>query len=158
MSILVAVALIAGGFLLILAEVLLLPGLVTGMIGAGLIVWGIIHSFRHFGPTGAWISVAGSLLTGAVLLYVLIRMKVWQRFVLQEKQPAGEAGALSDVSLSACMGKQGVAITPLHPAGKIGIDDLRYDAVTQGKFLEKGTRVEVIGCSGAQLLVKGENQ
>jgi len=154
MSILLAILLIAGGFLLILAEVLLLPGLVTGIVGAGLIVWGIVYSYQHFGPHGAWIAIIGSLLSGIVLLYALIRMRVWQRFVLQEKQASGLGTGAAGSALESYIGKQGKAITPLHPTGTIGIEEQRFDAVTQGKFLKKDTVVEVIGVSGAQLLVK----
>lgn len=153
MTILLAVLLIAGGFLLILAEVFLLPGLVTGVIGTGLIVWGIVYSYQHFGAGGAWIAIIASLLSGITLLYALIRMRVWKRFVLQENQLSGQGQGISEAALESYVGRKGRAITPLHPAGTIEIDDRRFDAVTQGRFLKKDTDVEVIGVSGAQLVV-----
>ena len=58
---------------------------------------------------------------------------------------------LEQTALSA--GQTGTAITPLRPSGKAMIDDRRYDVVTRGEFLEKGTPIRVVTAKGARIVV-----
>jgi membrane-bound serine protease (ClpP class) len=50
-------------------------------------------------------------------------------------------------------GRTGTAITPLRPSGKAMIDERRYDVVTRGDFLEKGTPIRVVSAKGARIVV-----
>jgi membrane-bound serine protease (ClpP class) len=42
------------------------------------------------------------------------------------------------------VGKRGVALTVLHPAGVAQIDTQRVDVVSEGGFIDAGTRIVVI--------------
>ena len=55
---------------------------------------------------------------------------------------------------SSYLGKEGVALTPLRPAGTIDIDGDRVDVVTEGDFLATGTKVKVIGLDGTRIVVR----
>ncbi len=43
------------------------------------------------------------------------------------------------------IGPQGKAKTPLKPGGKVIIDGVIYDAISTGQYIDKGSRVRVIG-------------
>jgi len=50
-------------------------------------------------------------------------------------------------------GRKGMAMTLLRPSGIAMIDDRRYDVVTRGEFLEKGTPIRVVTAKGARIVV-----
>lgn len=52
------------------------------------------------------------------------------------------------------IGQKGVAYSVLRPSGKIMIDNKLHDAETRGSYLEKGTKIEVIGSDTSSLVVK----
>ena len=58
------------------------------------------------------------------------------------------------MDLGHLVGKQGVAITPLRPAGTCVIDDQRYDVVSDGGFVTANTRVEVVHTEGTRVVVR----
>ena len=52
------------------------------------------------------------------------------------------------------IGQQGIAYTPLHPAGKVQMNGFRYDAKTQGEYIALGTVVVVTDTTGIALTVQ----
>ncbi len=52
------------------------------------------------------------------------------------------------------IGKTGVAITPLRPAGIAEIEGRRIDVMTAGAFIEKDTDVIVVNAEGMHILVR----
>ena len=55
------------------------------------------------------------------------------------------------------IGKHGVSITDMGPSGFILIDNIRYQALCRGPYLNKGSEVVVIGGEGSHLIVKSLN-
>jgi membrane-bound serine protease (ClpP class) len=52
------------------------------------------------------------------------------------------------------IGKQGIALTPLRPAGKMETDDGKLvDVVAAGAFVERGTRIVVRECKEGRVRV-----
>lgn len=60
--------------------------------------------------------------------------------------------ALQD--LPKMVGKAGVAETILRPSGKIKVENLLFDATTQGDFIHKGENIIVVAQDGSALRVK----
>lgn len=52
------------------------------------------------------------------------------------------------------MGREGVALTCLRPSGTAQFGERRIDVVTDGKFVEAGTKVRVIKVNGMVVLVE----
>lgn len=52
------------------------------------------------------------------------------------------------------VGRSGVALTPLRPAGAARIDDRRLDVVTEGEFVGAGEAVTVIKVEGGRVVVR----
>ena len=55
---------------------------------------------------------------------------------------------------SSLVGKTGVTLTPLHPAGAARIGELRLDVVTSGEFIDAGTPVQITEAHGSRLVVQ----
>ena len=47
-----------------------------------------------------------------------------------------------------------MAVTPLRPAGIIEIADRRIDAVSDGAFIDSGSRVRVLTVEGSRVVVE----
>lgn len=58
----------------------------------------------------------------------------------------------------ALIGREGVCLTALRPAGNADFDGLRMDVVSEGEFLPKGTRVVVDRVEGLRVLVKAVHE
>ncbi len=56
------------------------------------------------------------------------------------------------------IGKDGVALTSMRPSGNILVEEKMVQAVSSGEFIEKGTKVRVIGGEGARLIVTPYNE
>jgi membrane-bound serine protease (ClpP class) len=52
------------------------------------------------------------------------------------------------------VGKQGVAMTVLRPAGKAQIGDHFVDVVSEGPFISAGRKIEVLSVSGNRVVVR----
>ena len=76
----------------------------------------------------------------------------WNPFVLWDRQRVS-AGYTGGSDYSALLGKQGVALTKLRPAGTVLIEGRRYDVSSMGDFLPKDSKIVVTKVEGNTLFV-----
>ena len=88
----------------------------------------------------------------AFLCVYLPKESKWNPFVLWEKQQ-NSAGYTGGNDFSQLLGKQGVALTTLRPAGTALIEGKRYDVCSLGDFLPKDSRLVVTKVEGSKLFV-----
>jgi membrane-bound ClpP family serine protease len=75
--------LIVVGIILLVLEILILPGLIAGIAGVVFMLIGILWTFSEYGRTvGIYTSIATVLLTG-ISLYISFKSKVWSRLSLK---------------------------------------------------------------------------
>ncbi len=158
------------GIALLAIEIFLIPGFgLFGITGIGCILLGLILSFQdfivprtpaNFGEFRINIfmilcSLLGSVIAGFTLLIFMPGIPMFRRIVLTTAEKP-EFGFVSStpVATSKLVGKKGVVITTLRPAGRIEIENESYDVVTEGDFVEKGHVVEVIEVRGNRIVVK----
>ena len=65
-----------------------------------------------------------------------------------------EDGYVSNINRIDLLGKEGVALTILRPAGTVIINHERIDAVSEGGFIEQNASVKVIKVEGARIVVR----
>ena len=175
---------IGAGIVCIAAEILVLPGFgVFGILGLVLLFAGLVGSFLGPGPglfssggqgelIRALVTVVLALVTSGVGIGVIVkqfgRLPVLGRLVLDasrmDDEEAGDAliAAMDDgYELSALIGKQGRAHTPLLPSGRVEIEENLYDAKSGLGAIDRGDAVVVVRVDGWQLVVEladsGEN-
>lgn len=73
--------------------------------------------------------------------------------VLKEKQSRTE-GYLSSADLEYLLGKQGTALTDLRPSGTGVFDDIKFDVVSEGSYIEKGASLRIVRVDGLRLVVR----
>lgn len=115
-----------------------------------------------FNPAGeifferlAWL--CGSLLLSGIIMWILGRyllpsFSTFKRFVLSGNEQVGYVAG-EDPSLLPKPGTKGKVIATLRPAGKVMMNDVIYDAMSAGNFIERGEEVEVVRLEGSVIIV-----
>lgn len=165
------IAFIAIGIALVALELFVIPGFgVAGISGMLLILVGVILSFQNFTLPESpleyqffrtnLIVVFTSIIIFFVLAVALAKFlpksNLFSRLMLVS--PTGRRTLSRDPNRraedrSALVGKSGEARSPLRPAGKAFIEGKYYDVVTEGDFVDNGSRVRVMKISGNRIVV-----
>ena len=149
---------------MILHPVILLPKLVVIMLLVVLLTW--LHGVLS---TGEWlVALLGSIVFLALfsifMMWLVGRLaskpgsRIGRSFVLQERSDASEGFVAANPAKKSLVGKRGIALCMLRPAGKVQIDGLRVDAVTEGDFIPRGCEVEVLKVEGNRVIVKSRER
>lgn len=153
-GVLQAVLLIAG--LLLLVVEAFTPGFgLAGGTGLVLVIVGIFLTAR--GPLDVIIMFSILIVIVAILLLIILRSakkgKLSRKLILKSasRQQDGYSAVETDRSL---LGQEGVALTILRPAGSAEFDGKRLDVVTEGNFIESGSKIKVVGVEGRRIVVE----
>lgn len=146
------VTLIVTGSLLMLAEVFL-PGMIAGMIGLLCFLAAVVLSYATFEGSMQHLVAVGifclGLLEFLIWLWWFPSSRLAGQFISK-----GSIGVLNvrDPSL---LGRSGVALTDLRPAGSVRLDGgERIDVVAEGEMLSKGEHVKVVTADGIRIVVR----
>lgn len=88
----------------------------------------------------------------AVSMTILGSKKTKAPIVLRE-DVKGEQGFLNSSDLEYLIGKTGVAITDLRPAGKGSFDGVEFDILSGGSYITKGQRIVISRVKDNKLIV-----
>lgn len=158
------------GILLLAAELFVIPGFgVAGILGIIASFTGLVLSLLqnvqfdfHWTGTGdfaqAIMIVVGSLLGTIVLLFLMgknLQDNPMAQVLIFKDATRKEEGYTTDTFEGSNLeGKLGKAVTDMHPSGTVEIDDERYDAYSQGEWIEAGQSIRVVKAKGISLLVE----
>lgn len=140
------------GLVLIAAEILL-PGVVLGLMGIGCVVAGIWMAFARNGDTLGWVLVGCTV--AVIPVGVVFWLKVLKRvFTLRhaEKTQEGYVGSRTDAE--ALVGREGVTVSALRPAGWAEFDGRKLHVVSEGDMIPQGTRVTIREVVGNRIVVR----
>lgn len=159
MELLIPIALILVGLALVAVEVTLIPGTnivgVLGVIGAAT---GVVIAFLEGGAAGGIGALAGTLVAGGALGYLLWESGAWGRFVLSDSlRRDASADAVADASRTALIGRGGIAATPLRPEGVVDLGGERIEARTEGAYVAAGSAVRVVAIDRHRAVVRLED-
>ena len=110
--------------------------------------------FSHLTVGIGIIFVVADLLLIPVLVIVGARMLAASRATLRDTLDSKSGAVSQPPEWSQVEGRDGVAVTMLRPAGSAMIDGKKYDVVTRGDFLDKGTQITVIAVDSNRIVVK----
>ena len=135
------ITLIIVGLVLILAEILIIPGVgVAGVLGLLSLGGSGFYTFHEYG------SLAGGIVTGAeavlllaMAIYVL-RARTWKRFTLNTNIDSKAVPA--DQVLS--VGDRGKTVTRLSPVGAVRVGDNVIEVKALEGMIDPGVDVEVV--------------
>jgi len=154
----------AAGLVLLVVEVFVLPGFgVTGALGIVALLGALALSITGPGDTAAVIVAAVTrilvalsvgLIASLVLMRFVPKLPFARRLILQTDLGHGPSHGSAPESDLGWLGKQGLAATPLHPAGIAEIEGERLDVVADGVLIEAGERIEVMRVDGNRIVVR----
>ena len=145
------------------------------IIGLGLLVFEIFFpGFGAPGIAGIALLVLGVVLTAktlpeavilALIILALLGIAIALVFNSASKGRLSKTLILSEVlntrsgfrgteDYEEFLGKEGISLTPLRPAGIAEFDGVKLDVVTEGEFIPKNTRVKVVNISGRRIVVR----
>jgi len=128
-------------------------GVFTGlalMLAAGSVWFGFLHT-----PTAGYAMLGVNVLFFPASLYLAIHVLKRSSLMLTKDVQAGVPPEPPDLRPAhELLGQEGLALTTLRPAGTAQFGERRVDVVTEGKFVEAGTKVKVIKVSGPIILVE----
>ena len=159
-------ALFAVGLGLLLVEVIAIPGFgIAGLAGVGLMLGSLVVT--QLGDFQLWnvdeiaavivrlsASMVGAFVLSLLMLRSLPRMASFNRLVLETETRASEGYVSSSREEDELLGKEGVTVSELRPAGIALIDGRRTDVVTDGEFVAVDQAVEVVEVSGNRVVVR----
>jgi len=149
------IILFAAGILLILLEFFIVGG-----IAGGLGIIAIIGSIFLAGGNAyhiaisICIAIAVSIIATILLVKVFGRkMKFFKKIVLRDSTST-EEGYVSNKTRNDLVGKIGITMTALRPAGTVVIGDERIDVVSEGRFIGKDVNVKIVKAEGSRIVVR----
>jgi len=167
------VALFVLGLVCILIEVIFFPGVFFLALGGALMVLAaLFFSMADLYPAQPinfsferlqipmWnlsIAFVASAVGVALLARFLPSIPIFRSLFLSSSSPAGpsiapvvtERGAAAKVPV----GETGVALSILRPSGRAQISEGVFDVMTNGEFLEAGTKIQVLAVNGQNIIV-----
>lgn len=153
------IILIVLGLVFIVVDLLLLASGIVSLLGIVSIAAGL-YMVYHTSLLVFWILIAAFLLLfigGCLIVRYAPNSALGRRLTLHFSLNSKKGFVSSSENYSRYLGKEGTALTILRPSGTIDIDGRRIDAVSEGGFITKGSRIRVVGIEGNHVTVKEIN-
>jgi membrane-bound serine protease (ClpP class) len=152
------------GVVMLLIEIFVIPGFgIVGTVGIIAIVASLYLSLvGRFMPATDFISGAKVLAFAFISSFVIILVALrflpkftpFQRLVLSTTEAEVQGYRSSPAEYGSLLGKEGVALTLLRPAGTALIDGAKFSVVSEGDFIEKDSRIRVSKIEGYRIVVE----
>jgi membrane-bound serine protease (ClpP class) len=156
--------LVLGGVVLLLIEAFVLPGFgIAGVLGILALAAALLLSTVGEGSTvqtlviaagRLGISLAVAMVLSLLMLRYLPRTRFGRQLVLETDLDAGSGFTSEPVSDHALVGKLGISMSTLRPAGIADIDGQRIDVVSDGEYIEPGEPIRVDHVDGNRIVVR----
>lgn len=152
MDLLFILLFLIGGIILIVLEIVAIPGTtVAGLSGVGMLVYGIVQVFKEYGNTWGIITLFIALAFCTFLLIYALRAKTWKKFALN-KSIDSKANDFKVEEFK--VGDKGITITRLAYAGMAEINGQRIEVFTANTFLDPKTEVVIERIDGSKIFVR----
>lgn len=161
--------LFAAGVILLAVEIFLIPGFgLIGLAGIGCILAALVLSLQKFTVPKYDFEMAilvhnlfvvlGTLLAATIGFMIVARFlpntPFLNRLVLTSAQTPEGGYVVVSAEQRGLIGKHGVAMSILRPAGRAEIDGAPCDVIADGDFIEPGTRILVTDVRGNRIVVR----
>lgn len=152
MTLLILASLLIIGLILLLVEILFIPGTtVVGFFGLVVSLAGVVYAFASFdSQTALWITAIAVILN-LVAVWYGFSSGVWKRFSLKSSMQGGAFDGRTD---GVSVGMNGKAVSDIKPFGKAAFGELVLEVKSEEGFIEVGKEVSIIKIENNKILVK----
>jgi membrane-bound serine protease (ClpP class) len=152
------------GILLLLIEMIVIPGFgLAGIGGIILVVFGLYRLLLPDIPVGEEVAdmamfglsigIIGGLIGLVLLFRLMTKTKFWKKLATPDVQDH-KRGYDTSLGLEDMIGQVCVADSDLHPSGWVTIGNKRIFVVSEGTFIEDGEKVKIIKVDGNRVVVR----
>ena len=170
------------GIVLIILELFVLPGsLIFALSGIALVLGSLLWTMVDYWPAGndgedgpggpGGFNITPEMFTeplmqfvlgiaiafiGAVLAAWFLKGSLFERLLVLENAAGGDSKVIREERESKLPkpGSKGIALTPLHPVGRVEIDGKRYEARCSVGSIQRGEAIRVASSSDFDLVVE----
>lgn len=147
--------LILVGLILIIVEILFIPGTtVIGLLGFIFTVVGIVFSYQHYGNEVGFYVLFGTSIISAGTLYFSFRKGAWSKFSLKESI---DSKVNEGITRELEVGAIGKAISALRPMGSVEFNGKIFEVKSNGEYFNPGTMVKIVKIHVNDILVEPIN-
>lgn len=149
----IGIILMIAGFILVGIE-MAVPGFgAPGIAGIVCLIGGIVCTAKDLEQ--------GLTITVIVVVVLAIMMTIGMTLFKRAKTPIildtavkADQGYINTNDLEYLIGKQGVAVTDLRPAGKCDVEGVEFDVRAEAGYIPRGNRVQISRIREKKILVK----
>ena len=132
-----------------------------GIAGIAGIIAEILCIVAAYQTHGGLAALGVTLIVLAVIAIVVSLMlksassgKLSRSGIILNHEETPEKGYVSTQDAQVFLGKEGITQTVLRPTGIATFEGIQLDVITQGEFVEAGSRVRIEKVEGARIVVK----
>ncbi len=152
LEIVTVAALLLVGVLLIILELVFVPGTtIVGVAGLALTGFGIYLSYFFFGSVAGHTAVAATLIVSLLAIIYSFKSKSWQRFALFDTNTS-RTNDRAETLLR--VGDVGTTLSTLRPSGNAEFSNQVFEVRTYGQMIAKGIQVKVVQVDGHRIIVE----
>ncbi len=148
------VAIILVGIILLILEILILPGLIAGIIGSAMMLTGVWLSYKNYGSTVGNIMAISTIVVTGFSIYFAFKSNAWKKFSLQQ---ASEGKIARTDEMDIKVGDIGKSISAIRPMGTAMFGNTKVEVQTNGEMIASNTNVVVIEVLTNKLIVRPES-
>ncbi|MEZ5148950.1 MAG: NfeD family protein [Bacteroidales bacterium] len=152
MSWTIIAVLIIIGFLLLLLEILVLPGTnLAGVVGFILIAIGVYQAYTEYGKIAGTITLGATIVVSVVALWFALKSNTWKKASLKASID-GRVNTINEEQIK--VGDSGKAISRLVPMGKASFNGNYFEVRTNGEMIDQGSEIVVTKIDINKITVK----
>lgn len=151
MSLTAIILLILTGLILLMLEILFVPGMVLGFISVILMIVGIIFSFKDHGTATGIAVLVGTVAASAASVYWAFNSALWKKLQVQSTVD-GKANVIEEGAVK--VGDTGKTISRLNPTGKILVNTIQAEAQAMEGFIDQDKEITIIKIQANKIFVK----
>jgi len=151
MSTAIIIFLIVLGFIFLLVEIFITPGIVLGVIGLLFMAAGLYQIYGKFGASTGNYSVVAVTLLSVGLIFFAMRSGVWDKLA-QKDVISGKANVIDEDLFK--IGDRGKAVSALRPSGNALINGKKIEVATDGQSINSQEEIEIIKIRNKKIIVK----
>lgn len=151
----IGIILIIAGIILVSVE-MYIPGFgVPGISGIVCLVAGVIMTAQDLTQGIILVIIIMCILLAVFsVMYILIFKARMNSPIVLDNTISSKAGYLSEDDLKYLLGKEGVAVTDLRPAGKGNFEGIEFDVSSAGNYIQKDTKIVICSVKDSRLTVR----
>lgn len=150
---LVLIFVIALGFLLLFAELFIVPGVTfVGIAGTLLLGVGVWQIYELYGTITGHLSLLVMLLLSTWVIWKSFKTRFWKKFELHQQIESKSAEDAEQLGLQP--GQAGKATTALRPQGTVKFGAIQVEVESLSGWVDRGSVVEISHLEGKKVFIK----